>query len=104
MTALERAESIVTRYTPSGHDSLRDAIHRAIIEHSNAELERRREVEARLRKAAGIVRTILANTKPVGDLCGHSEIAQLAKHAVEVLEGRAETRERIEKALEGDDA
>lgn len=104
MTALERAKQIAHGIGREFDKRLCASIEGAINEHSNAESERRRAVEARLRKAAGIVRTILANTKPVGDLCGHSEIAQLAKHAVEVLEGRAETRERIEKALEGDDA
>lgn len=48
MTALERADAAVTEWLHADHSrkSLRDAIHRACIEHSSAELERRRKVEA----------------------------------------------------------
>ena len=84
MTALERAESIVTRYTPSGHDSLRDAIHRAIIEHSNAELERRREVEARVQNAAQKLSSLIEWLWESGS----PRAARMAKQALEVLEGR----------------
>lgn len=83
MTAMERAIEIA-----GANAELRDEIHRAIIEHSNAELERRRAVEARLRQARNVVQVILANAAPSGLDWGNSEIARLAKQALEVLEGR----------------
>lgn len=53
MTALERAEAILRDAHPwSRSEWLRDAIHKAIVEHSNEELERRRAVEHELRVLA----------------------------------------------------
>lgn len=83
MTALERAQQIAHLY--GGYDAdLRDAIHRAIVEHSNAELERRRAVGARLREAHELLLAV---------------VEAGAHHGLPV-----EIRERIEKALEDRDA
>lgn len=79
MTALERADRIIAQWIVSDDPSLnklRDAIERAITEHSNEELERRRKMEA-------LVKELL-------DLCDHIGSLTYGHRA------------RITKALEGD--
>lgn len=60
MTALQRAEAIVRKHSRKKRPALVDAIHRACIEHSNAELERKREAlaeVARLKAELAAART-----------------------------------------------
>lgn len=116
MTALERAKQIAHQIAHGiGREwdkRLCATIERACIEHSNAELGRRRAVEARMREAASAIRLLMASeaTCPnaynegfsvdygighghICDLCNGtgiiaSEPLRLAEAALKALEGK----------------
>lgn len=97
MTALERATEIVNRLERTWdveilealvreegpwEEELRDAIHRACVEHSNAELERRRTVEARLREAHELLWAVVETG------AHHGLPVEIRARITKVLEGR----------------
>ena len=129
MTALERAEAIAgwvydRKREPVVFAELAEKIHRAIIEHSNAELERRRVVEARFRKAVDALEEIECGAGQCrsgysGCDAACKECARRALKALEALDENSkpepdmrhkramqESQEYAKalKALEGDDA
>lgn len=91
MTALERADAAVTEWLHADHSrkSLRDAIHRACIKHSNAELERRRKAEARLRAAIDALEEIESGSGQCHSGHGGCDAAckAYARRALKALEG-----------------
>lgn len=91
MTALERAELIAQKWQDLhiqeplvvGPEWLVNEIHRACIEHSNEELERRRKVEARIQVAAKPIRVLVDG----GELHAKEAMVHLARTALKALEG-----------------
>ena len=93
MTAKERTQAIWDQFENmpvcNGNTKawMLNAIERACIEHSNAELGRRRAVEAKLAQAREALTTILTATSPCGTEYGDGYIAGLAEAALKALEG-----------------
>jgi len=88
MTALERAEAIAgwvydRKREPVVFAELAEKIHRACIDHSNAELERRRAVTSKLLRAINTLRQILVALRKAG----MKHTALIVEETLKALEG-----------------